>query len=189
LAAQVSAIPSQEHGCGPRSFRLTPEQHCRPSLGKRKFFAKGIHAAQNRFPTQFGKEKRSRMQISKLSKGLLLGLAMVLGTSAFAANKAKLRVDDPLSVAGNELKTGDYTVSWDGNGPDVQLNIMKGSKVVATTPARIVNTDRAPDHDSAVVNMKGGSRDLTEIRFSGKKYALAIGGEAGGSASGGSGVR
>jgi hypothetical protein len=129
------------------------------------------------------------MQISKSSKGLLLGLALMLGTSAFAANKANLRVDNPLSVAGKELGTGDYTVSWDGNGPDVQLSIMKGKKVVATAPAHIVNMDRAPEHDSAVINMNNGTRDLSQIRFSGKKYALAIGSEGGSSASGGSGVR
>jgi hypothetical protein len=126
------------------------------------------------------------MQISKLSKGLLLGLALILGTSAFAANKAKLRVDDPLSVAGTSLKTGDYNLSWEGNGPDVQLSIMKGNKVVATTPAHVMNVDRAPEHDSAVVNVNKGERDLAQIRFSGKKYVLAIGNESGGASSGSS---
>ena len=129
------------------------------------------------------------MQISKLSKGLLLAFTLMLGASAFAANRAKLRVDDPLQVAGKELKSGDYTVSWDGNGPDVQVNILKGNKVVATTPAHIVNRDRASDSDVAVVNMNNGMRDLSEIRFSGKKYVLSINGETGGGSSGGSGVR
>jgi hypothetical protein len=129
------------------------------------------------------------MQISKLSKGMLLGLALTLATSALAATKAKLRVDDPLSVAGKELKAGDYTVSWDGNGPDVQLSIMKGNKVVATTPAHIVNMDHAAEQDSAVVNTNNGTRDLSEIRFSGKKFSLAINGGGGGASSGASSVR
>jgi hypothetical protein len=128
------------------------------------------------------------MKISKISKGLLLGLTLMLGVSAFAANKARLRVEDPLSVAGKQLKSGDYTVSWEGAGPDVQLSIMQGSKVIATTAAHIVNMDHAADHDSAVFNMSNGERDLAEIRFSGKKFVLAITGQGGG-ASGGSSSR
>ena len=129
------------------------------------------------------------MQTSKSFKGLLLGLILLLAASAFAANKAPLRVEDSLSVAGTQLTTGDYIVTWDGNGPDIQLNILKGKHVVATVPARLVNMDRAPERDSTVVRMDGSSRSLSQIRFSGKKYAVAIGNDAGGSASSGSSVR
>jgi hypothetical protein len=129
------------------------------------------------------------MQTSKLSKTLLLGVSLILATGVFAANKASMRVEDPLSVAGKQLKTGDYTVTWDGSGPDIQLNILKGKQVIATTPARLVNMDRAPERDSTVVKVDNGSRALSQIRFSGKKYAVAIGDDAGGSATGGSSAR
>jgi len=126
------------------------------------------------------------MQISKISKGLLLSLLLLLASGAFAANKASMRVDNPLSVAGQQLNSGDYTVTWDGNGPDIQLSILKGKHVVATVPARIVSRDRAPERDSTVVRMDGSNRTLSEIRFSGKKYALAIGDAGAGTASGSS---
>src|SRR6202521_6219959 len=93
-------------------------------------------AAQNRFPTLFGKEKRSLMKFQSICKSLLLGLALLLATSAFAAaNKGSLQLPSTVTVSGTQLSAGDYSVKWDGNGPTVELNILQGSKVVATPPA------------------------------------------------------
>ena len=119
------------------------------------------------------------MKSSKLSKGLLLGLALLLATSAFAANKGSLQVSDPVTVSGRQLAPGAYTVEWEGNGPNVELNILQGKKVVATMPARLIDLNRSADGDSAVVRKNDdGSRTLAEIRFAGKKYALALGNES-----------
>ena len=119
------------------------------------------------------------MKSSQLSKGLLLGLALLLATSAFAANKGSLQVSDPVTVSGKQLARGEYTVKWEGNGPNVELNILQGKKVVATTPARLIDLNRSADGDSAVVRKNDdGSRTLAEIRFAGKKYALALGNES-----------
>jgi hypothetical protein len=118
------------------------------------------------------------MKVSKISKGLLLGLALLLATSAFAANKGSLLVSDSFTVSGKQLAAGDYTVKWEGNGPNVELSILQGKTVVATTPARLVDLNSSASQNAAVVRKNGdGSRALTEIRFSGKKYALAIGEE------------
>ena len=51
----------------------------------------------------------------KTSKSLFLGLALLLATSAFAANKGSLTVQEPMTVNGTQLKPGDYKVQWDGN--------------------------------------------------------------------------
>jgi hypothetical protein len=119
------------------------------------------------------------MRVSKISKGLLLGLALLLATSAFAANKGSLLVSDSFTVSGKQLAPGDYTVKWEGNGPNVELSILQGRTVVATTPARLIDLNRSADQNTAVVRRNGdGSRSLTEIRFSGKKFALAIGEES-----------
>jgi hypothetical protein len=119
------------------------------------------------------------MKSSKLSKGLLLGLALLLATSAFAANKGSLQVSDPVTVSGKQLAPGEYTVKWEGNGPNVELNILQGKKVVATMPARLIDLNRSADGNSAVVRKNDdGSRTLAEIRFAGKKYALALGNES-----------
>jgi hypothetical protein len=118
------------------------------------------------------------MKFANFSKGLLLGLAVLLATSAFAANKGSVQFVDPVTVSGKQLPAGDYSVKWDGNGPNVELNIFKGKKVVATTPARLIDLSQTPNSDAAVVKSNDdGSKSLAEIRFGGKKYALAIGQE------------
>ena len=119
------------------------------------------------------------MNVSKISKGLVLALALLLATSVFAANTGSLQVSDAVNVAGKQLAAGSYKVSWEGNGPNVELNILQGKNVVATVPARLVELPKAALDSSAVVSSNGdGSKSLSEIRFSGKKYALAIGGES-----------
>ena len=121
------------------------------------------------------------MKFGNISKGCLLGLALVLATSAFAANanKGSMQLLDAVTVSGKQLPAGDYSVKWDGNGPDVELNILKGNKVVATTPAHLVDLSQKSNGDSAVVQRNSdGSNVLTQIQFSGKKYALAIGNES-----------
>ncbi len=116
------------------------------------------------------------MKASKISKGLLLGLALLLATSVFAANKGSLQVSDPVTVNGKQIAAGEYTVKWDGNGPNVELNILRGKNVVATVPARMVDLESTPSRDSAVTVVgTDGHKSLNEIRFSGKKYAFAIG--------------
>jgi hypothetical protein len=120
------------------------------------------------------------MKFQSISKGLLLGLALLLATSVFgAANKGSVQFPDPVTVSGKQLPAGDYSVKWDGNGPNVELNILKGNKVVATTPARLIDLSEKPGSDAAVVRRNDdGSRSLSEIHFGGKKYALAIGSES-----------
>jgi hypothetical protein len=110
--------------------------------------------------------------------GLVIGLALWLATSAFAASKGTLQIHEPVTVAGTQLRAGDYKVAWDGTGSNVEVNIMKGKDVVAKTPARLVELDRTPADDAAVVSSNSdGSHSLSQIRFHGKKYALAIGNE------------
>lgn len=115
----------------------------------------------------------------KTSKSLLMILVLLVAGSAFASNKGSLSFTESLNVGGTQLKPGAYKVAWEGNGPDVQLSIMKGKTVVAKTPARMVERDQAAQNDAAVVsNNSDGSKSLSEIRFAGKKYAIAIGGES-----------
>ena len=119
------------------------------------------------------------MTVSKISKSVLLGLALLLATSGFAANKGSLQVNDTVTVNGKQLAAGDYTVKWDGAGPNVELNILRGKNVVATVPARMVELEQTPSRDSVVTTVNSdGRKALNEIRFSGKKQAIAINAES-----------
>ena len=115
----------------------------------------------------------------KGSKSLFLGLALLLATTAFAANKGSLQLQEPVNVNGTTLKPGDYKLEWDGNGPSVELSIMQGKKVITKVPAHVVDLSRPATNDAAVVK-KGddGNNSLTEVRLSGKKFAFAVGEEA-----------
>ena len=121
------------------------------------------------------------MKYTNVSKGLLLGLTLLLATSLFAAsNHGSLQTLSDVSVSGKTLPAGNYSVNWEGSGQNVQLNIMKGKKVVATTPATLVDLSQAPNSDAAVIKNNGdGTKSLAEVRFGGKKYALQIGQNSG----------
>ena len=129
------------------------------------------------------------MKFAKVTKGLLLGLALLLATTAFAgsdANKGSLTTMTDVTINGKVVPAGDYSLSWAGSGPNVQLNILKGKKVVATTTARRVDVNKSPDSNAAVVKgNEDGSKSLSEVRFAGKKYVLMLGGEEGTSEAGG----
>lgn len=119
------------------------------------------------------------MIASSMYKSFLLGAALLLATSAFAANRGSLQLNDSTNVGTTKLSAGDYTISWDSNGQsnnNVEVTILRGRKVVATMPGKLIDLNRGADNNSAVVKNNGdGTRSLAEVRFSGKRYALALG--------------
>jgi hypothetical protein len=121
------------------------------------------------------------MNCKNISKGLLLGLTLLLATSLFAAsNHGSLQTLSDVTISGKTLPAGDYSVNWNGSGQNVQMNIMKGKKVVATAPATLVDLSQAPSFDAAVIkDNSDGTKSLAEVRFGGKKYALQIGQNSG----------
>jgi len=115
------------------------------------------------------------MKLNQLAKTVVLGLAVLLASSAFASNKGSLQVQEAFEVNGQQLAPGEYQVRWDGTGPNVEVSIMQGKKEVAKTTAKVVALDKAYDYDAAVVEHASGKATVSEVRFAGKKYALAIG--------------
>ena len=126
------------------------------------------------------------MKWNHLAKSLVLGLAVLLATSAFASNKGSLHLQEAAQVNGQKIPAGDYDLRWEGAGPDVELSIMKGKTVVTKTPAKVVERNQAASNDSAIVDHNGGNASITEVRFAGKKIALAITGSEKAEASGNS---
>jgi hypothetical protein len=115
------------------------------------------------------------MKLNHLAKTVVLGLAVLLASSAFASNKGSLQVREPLEVNGQQLAPGDYQLRWDGTGANVEVSFMQGKKEVAKGSAKVVALDKASNYDSAVVDHASGKASVSEIRFAGKKYVLAIG--------------
>jgi hypothetical protein len=115
------------------------------------------------------------MKLNNLAKFVVLGLAVLLATGAFASNKGTINVQETLQVNGQQLPAGDYQVRWEGSGPDVQVTFLQGRKEVAKTSARVVELQEKSPYDSALVDRSNGA-SLAQVRFAGKKFALAIGG-------------
>jgi hypothetical protein len=121
-----------------------------------------------------GREKEF-MKLNHLAKFAVLGLAVLLATGAFASNKSTLNVQETVQVNGQQLPAGEYQIRWVGSGSDVQLIFMRGKKEVVKTPAKVVELEQTSQYDAAVVDRSNGA-SLTQVRFAGKKFALAIGG-------------
>ncbi|HTC57303.1 MAG TPA: hypothetical protein VK706_12885 [Candidatus Sulfotelmatobacter sp.] len=116
------------------------------------------------------------MKFATVSKSLVLGLALLLASSAFAATKASLQLNNPVTVNGTTLKAGDYKVQWEGSGPNVELSILHGKDVVAKVPARVVELQAPAASDAAVTRKSdSGPNTLAGLRFEGKRFALELG--------------
>jgi hypothetical protein len=116
------------------------------------------------------------MKFATVSKSLVMGLALLLASSAFAATKANLTLQSPTTINGTKLKAGDYKLEWDGSGPNVEVSIKQGKNVVAKVPAKVVDLSSPSRNDAAVVKNNGdGTSSLAGARFEGKKIALEIG--------------
>jgi hypothetical protein len=115
------------------------------------------------------------MKFATVTKLAVLALALILASSAFAATKANLHVNNTLTVNGTNLKPGDYKLQWDGTGPDVEVSILQGKNVVAKVPAKVVDLSAAPQSDATVTRHNNdGSSSLAGVRFEGKKFAIEV---------------
>jgi hypothetical protein len=116
------------------------------------------------------------MKFATVSKSVVLGLALLLASSAFAGTKANLQISNPVQLNGTTLKPGDYKLQWEGSGPDVELSIIQGKTVVAKVPAHVVDLPTPAANDAAVTRRSdSGPNTLAGVRFQGKKFALELG--------------
>jgi hypothetical protein len=116
------------------------------------------------------------MKFATVTKSLVVGLALTLASSAFAASKANLTLNNPTNINGTKLKAGDYKLEWDGSGPNVEVSIMQGKKVVAKVPAKVVDLNQSSASNAALLKQNSdGTTTLAGVRFQGKKFALDLG--------------
>ena len=116
------------------------------------------------------------MKITNLAKTVVLGLALLLATGAFASNKTSLHFSESVDVNGQQLPAGDYQVRWAGTGASVEVSFLQGRKEVAKTTAKMVDLDNPSQNDAAVIDNSSGKATVSQIRFAGKKSALSLSG-------------
>ena len=119
------------------------------------------------------------MKSSLYSRLMAVMLAALMATSAFAAgdvNRGSFKTVDSFQVGGKQLAAGEYVAQWKGAGPDVEVEITRHGKVLATVAARVVPLDQKAKEDSIETSKdSSGNKNLTVLQFSGKKYTLEIG--------------
>ena len=116
------------------------------------------------------------MKFATVSKSMVMGLVLLLGSSAFAATKANLQLSNPVMVNGTKLKAGDYKVQWEGAAGNVEVSITQGKNVLAKVPARVIELQTPAAYDAAVTRKnESGPNTLAGVRFQGKKFALELG--------------
>jgi len=118
--------------------------------------------------------KRNNL-VKSVAKVLVLGVAVLLATGAFAINKGSFHVAETVQLSGQAIPAGEYQLRWEGTGSNVEVSVMKGRKEIAKTTAKVYELDRPADHDSTILDKSSGKVTLSEVRFAGKKTALALG--------------
>ncbi len=121
-------------------------------------------------------------KVKRSMKGILLAGVLLLAGSALAASKGSLQLQEAATVAGTQLKSGNYTVQWEGTGDQVQLKIFQGKKEVASASAKMVTLDKPARDDATVLQRnEDGTMAVTRINFGRKNFVLEISGAGAGS--------
>jgi len=63
--------------------------------------------------------------LNHVAKTVVLGLAVLLASSAFASNKGSLQVTESFEINGQQLPAGDYQVRWTGTGSNARQERMR----------------------------------------------------------------
>jgi hypothetical protein len=117
------------------------------------------------------------MKFNQLAKSAVLALAVLVATNAFAGNtnKGSVHLSEGAQVNGQAVPAGDYQVRWEGTGANVEVSFMQGKKLVTKSPAKVIELPVTANNDATVIDKTSSA--VTEVRFAGKKTALAIGAE------------
>lgn len=116
---------------------------------------------------------KTRLQTALLvCWSILLASSVVLPLRATARERDSehITISEPVMVAGTLLKPDTYRVVWEGEGPQVQVSFMKGSKTMVTTTANLVLEESMYDGAFEVKMISDNSKVLTKIKW--KKQAL-----------------
>lgn len=106
---------------------------------------------------------------------LTLGLLLPLSALAKDSDHGSMQLIQPAWIGSTQLQPGRYKVDWNGNGPMVTVNVMKGNKTVATTSATLKTNDQGVNQDAVVIApAKNNGKKVVEIDFGKDKEALLL---------------
>jgi len=109
----------------------------------------------------------------------VVALAFLLSTTAFAKDKdsGNFYLDHAAKVGSAELQPGHYKADWKPMaGNNVEVNILRHGKTIATTQAEVKQLPKASNQDAVVTRPSANNNNkVLEIDFSGNQEALIFG--------------
>ena len=99
----------------------------------------------------------------------------LLSAPAFAAkNSQSVSFPDAVTVGSTQLPAGDYKVTWDGTGSNVQVTLQQqGVSHPATTTVAAKVVEQKHDRGGYLIDSKGGVNTLETLQFSKFDVVLA----------------
>jgi hypothetical protein len=78
-------------------------------------------------------------------------------------NKKTINIGEVTHVGSVTLQPGDYTIEWNGIGPDVQVSFSRGKNTVVTVPATLESAQNPNEIACAYHTEESGARSLVAI--------------------------
>lgn len=98
-----------------------------------------------------------------------------VGALAKARNEHSMHISDVVQLGRTRLEPGTYKVEWQRPGPAVNVEFLKGGKVMATAKGTLETNVRTLDHDDVIVRETHGNQVLERIDFAHQKESLLFG--------------
>jgi len=101
------------------------------------------------------------------------GPPLVTSNPKVMSYKESFQIGSPIRVSGKELSAGSYEVTWEGQGPSAQVNILQSGNPVVSVKARFVLlSQKSPADTPGTRANSDGSLSLQSLRFAGQSFAL-----------------
>jgi hypothetical protein len=116
------------------------------------------------------------MKRSKFAAAFATVVLFFAGVAISAeTNKTTVRIEQKITVDGKTLDSGKYTAEWTGDGPSVQVTLLRGKETVATFAAQI-QQEATPNPTDAIGTTAGpdGSKQLASIYPNGKRISIQL---------------
>ncbi len=103
-------------------------------------------------------------------------ICIAAGFAAAGTKKsASVRLSEKTTWNGKPLPSGDYKVTWEGEGPDVKVTLRYDDKVVAEGNGRLEDAgEKAPSDGALTRGDETGGRVLVKILLGGKTTVLVL---------------
>lgn len=102
-----------------------------------------------------------------MKKVLFVFATFALAFASAAEKNYSLTLSEPASLAGTQLKPGDYKIHVEGDKA-----VLKMGKTVISVPTKVQNADRKFDGTQVSIDSRSGQPKINEIRIGGTTMKL-----------------